>query len=136
MMAEAPPIKEITKTEATLLVLFIPSVDRMLQPIDQGSWEKAALQVLGECFDGATAFPKGRGVWRDKQQGGRLIFDEPVVIHCYTNKEALDKHVDKLREFLLKLGSETNQGAVGIVLDRTYMEIQFPLKEKNHGEQR
>ncbi len=48
-----------------------------------------ALKVLGECFGGATAFPQGKGVWRDDAQGGKLLFDEPVVIQCYTNEDAL-----------------------------------------------
>src|SRR5262249_8832719 len=58
-----------SKAASTLLVLFIPSKDRDSQPIDQGYWVNEALRVLGECFGGATAFPQGRGVWRDDAQG-------------------------------------------------------------------
>ena len=58
-----------TKTEGTLLVLFIPSVDRASQPIDQETWVSRALEVLGRLFGGATAFPQGRGVWKDNAEG-------------------------------------------------------------------
>jgi hypothetical protein len=64
-----------TKAESTLLTLFIPSVDRDSQPIDQKKWEQAALELLGSYFGGATAFPKGRGVWRDDEQGGKLVYE-------------------------------------------------------------
>jgi hypothetical protein len=69
-----------SKAAAALLVLFIPSRDRLNKAIDQRFWVEEALNVLGTLFGGATAFPKGRGIWRDDAQGGKLSFDEPVVI--------------------------------------------------------
>jgi len=134
-MAENFEIPDAVKSESTLLTLFIPSVDRDSQPIDQVKWENTTLEMLGSCFNGATAFPKGRGVWRDDQQAGKLIFDETIVVHCYTNLEALEKHRNALREFLNRLGVEGNQGAVGLVIDRTYLEIRFPRSagEAPHG---
>jgi hypothetical protein len=71
-----------SKAASALLVLFIPSKDRSNRPIDQGFWVEEALNVLGKLFGGATAFPQGRGIWRDDAQGGKLLFDEPVVIQC------------------------------------------------------
>jgi len=35
----------------------------------------------------------------------------------------------KLREFLHRLGREAKQGAIGLVIDRDYLEIGFPLDE-------
>jgi hypothetical protein len=115
------------KTASTLLVLYLPSKDRLDQAIDQLYWVNETLRVLGECFGGATAFPRGKGVWRDDAQGGKLLFDEPVVIQCYTSEEALDRELDRLRVFLFRLGTESRQGAVGLVIDRDYLEIAFPL---------
>jgi hypothetical protein len=126
---------EASQSESTLLVLFIPSVDRNLVAIDQPLWVGKALEVLGSCFRGATAFPQGDGVWRDDAQGGKLIFDEPTVIQCYTNEQALEREAASLRAFLMELGTQTNQGAVGFVIDRDYLEIRFPLRESNHGEE-
>jgi hypothetical protein len=40
-------IPNVSKFESILVVLFIPSVDRNQQMIDQGSWAIAALEVLG-----------------------------------------------------------------------------------------
>jgi hypothetical protein len=118
-----------TKAASTLLVLFIPSRDRANEPIDQDFWVSEVLAVLGRVIGGATAFPQGRGVWRDDAQGGRLLFDEPVVIQCYTSVEVLDQRADDLKEFLYRMGREARQGAIGLVIDRDYLEIGFPLEQ-------
>lgn len=119
-----------SKAASTLLVLFIPSKDRSDEPIDQALWVGEALRVLGTLFGGATAFPQGKGVWRDDAQGGRLLFDEPVVIQCYTSEAALDQQAPALRDFLHRMGREARQGAIGLVIDRDYLEIGFPLEER------
>jgi hypothetical protein len=118
-----------SKCASTLLVLFIPSHDRTGQAIDQAFWVNQALSVLGALFGGATAFPQGKGVWRNDAQGGRLLFDEPVVIQCYTGGEVLERQAAGLRDFLHRMGREARQGAAGFVIDRDYLEIGFPLEE-------
>lgn len=118
-----------SKTASTLLVLYIPSKDRFNRPIDQERWVNEALRVLGTLFGGATAFPQGKGIWRDDARGGKLLLDEPVVIQCYTREAALEEQAPALREFLHRMGREAQQGAVGLVIDRDYLEIGFPLTE-------
>jgi hypothetical protein len=83
--------------------------------------------MLGTHFRGGTAFPQGHGVWRDDAQGGMLLCDNPVVIQCYTSEELLERRGLELRTFLVRLGTETRQGAVGLVIDRDYLEIEFPM---------
>lgn len=106
-----------------LIVLFVPSVDREETAIDQEAWVTASLKMLGTYFRGGTAFPQGRGVWRDDAREGRWVFDEPTVVQCYTTEALADEHLDVLRDFLVQMGRATNQGAVGIVIDREYYEI-------------
>ena len=77
-----------------------------------------------------TAHPRGKGVWRDDDQGGKLLFDEPVVVQCYTSAEAMRRQAGALREFLIRMGTECRPGAVGFVIDRDYLEIRFPLTRK------
>lgn len=131
--------KELAKTlgakkgAATLLVLFIPSVDRFEQPIDQETWVDRALNFLGSAFGGATAFPKAKGVWRDDDRANELVFDEPVIINCYTSEKLIEEQADELRTFLLEMGTETQQGAVGLVIDHDYLEIAFPLEGQTNG---
>ena len=113
---------------ADLLVLFIPSHDRDVQPIDQDEWVEKALQFLGEAFHSRTAFPKARGVWRDDERDGHLVFDEPVIIQCYTSLKLLTSKSQELGAFLTDMGRQTRQGAVGFVINNEYFEIPFPLE--------
>jgi len=76
---------------------------------------------------GATAFPRGLGVWRDDAQGGKLVWGKPVLIQCYTDEATLEQNANPLRNLLINMGTETNQDAVGFVVDQDYYEIHFPL---------
>lgn len=114
----------LRRSEATTqLILFIPSVDRDSNPINQRLWIHDALQWLGMNFGGATAFPRGLGVWRDDARGGHLVFDRTVVLFCYTTDEAIKQNEQNLREFMLGMGRETNQGSVAFVIDRYFIEL-------------
>jgi len=115
------------KSESNLLVLYLPSADRYGIPLGRKEQERWVRKVLGKHMGGATAFPRGTGVWRDDAQGGELVWDKPVVIQCYTNERTLEEKAGELRKFLLALGRQTKQGAVGFVIDRDYYEIRFPL---------
>lgn len=117
-----------SKAASALLVLFIPSKDRHNQEIDQPYWVEEALNTLGTLFGGATAFPQGRGIWRDDAQGGVLLFDEPVVIQCYSSAHVLEDKIGALSDFLHRMGREARQGAIGLVISGEYFEIGFPLE--------
>ena len=107
-----------------LLVLFVPSVERDgVTGVDQEYWAAASLGVLGRQFGGATAYPKAKGVWRDDEQGGTLVEDEPVVVHCYTTPEDIENDA-KLGSFCRRMGREANQGEVGLVVGDEYFAIQ------------
>ena len=110
-----------------LVVLFIPSVERDgLSAIDQPRWVDAALEMFGRVFGGATAFPKAKGVWRDDEAGGRLVLDEPIVVHCYTTPADMedDRKLGALGDFCRTLGRETRQGEVGVVVGDEYFAIR------------
>lgn len=103
--------------------IFLPSVTRDERPLPggQAAWVEECLSVLGRLFGGATAFPPGRGVWRDDERGGRLVFDETVIVLAYVAEELLTGAAGtELHEWLLKFGRETDQGEVGVVVDGTY----------------
>jgi hypothetical protein len=125
-----------SKAASTLLVMFVPSMNRDNEEIDQPYWVEEALNSLGTLFGGATAFPRGRGVWRDDAQGGVLLFDEPVVIQCYTSEHMLEERMPALRDFLHRMGREAHQGAVGVVIDGDYFEIAFPLDKSPRPKRR
>ena len=111
-------------------MLFVPSKDRDGRDIDHDSWVTSALETLGILFRGATAYPRARGVWRDDERKGVLRYEEPTVVTCYADPAALtDTARSRLRGFLHRLGRETNQGEVGIVIgDKYYGITEFDSK--------
>jgi hypothetical protein len=112
--------------KAVLIVLFVPSVDRDSQPIEQELWMTRSLELFGGLFGGATAFPKARGVWRDDRRGGRLVWDEPVIVHCYASRTDIQRATSQVAigEFCAEMCRATNQGEVGLVIDNVYHAIQ------------
>jgi hypothetical protein len=114
-------------SKRVLVVLFVPSVERDGKTeISQDSWVAAALTMFGSVFGGATAYPKARGVWRDDERGGVLVFDEPVVVHCYTTPVLIstEENLGRLGAFCRKMGRDTNQGEIGLVIGDEYLAIQ------------
>jgi hypothetical protein len=82
-MPDFGELLQATTSGASLLVLFIPSADRdgdSLGKKEQKRWVRKALKLLGQRFGGGTAFPRGWGTWRDDAQGGRLVWDWPVLL--------------------------------------------------------
>lgn len=108
---------------ALQLTVFIPSVDRVGVAIDQLFWREETLRTLGRLFRGATAFPPGRGVWRDDVTG-ELIFDDTVMVTCYVpNSEFRGAALQAFRAHLHRLGREARQGEVGVVIGNEYYGI-------------
>jgi hypothetical protein len=110
-----------------LVVLFVPSVERNgTTAIDQQRWVDASLEMFGRVFGGATAYPKAKGLWRDDECSGALVMDEPVVVHCYTTPADIqdDANLAALAAFCRKMGRETRQGEIGLVVGNEYFAIR------------
>lgn len=110
-----------------LAVLFVPSVERDgTTPVSQEHWVETALVVFGQLFGGATAYPRARGVWRDDERGGVLIKDEPVVVHCYTTPADITDagRLGQLGSFCRRMGRETHQGEIGLVIGDEYLAFR------------
>jgi len=109
---------------ASLVVVFVPSKDRDGQPIDQEYWVNEILQTLGRLFRGATAYPRGKGVWRDDQRGGTLLTEEPVLVFSYVADPDLSiEALGDLYKTLSRMGREAKQGEIGVVIDGKYFGI-------------
>jgi hypothetical protein len=105
-------------------MVFVPTADRTGKRIKGPSWTTPTLSALGKLFRGATAYPKGRGVWRDDDAEGNLVFDDTTIVFSYVAPADLTPAaLQELRAFLHRLGRETNQGEVGLVLDGKYLGI-------------
>jgi hypothetical protein len=108
----------------SLVVVFVPSKDRDGQPIDQDYWVDEVLTTLGRLFRGATAYPRGRGVWRDDEKGGALLREEPVIVFSYAPEGTMTAAaLGELYKTLSRLGRGARQGEVGVVIDGRYYGI-------------
>jgi hypothetical protein len=93
--------------------------------VDQDRWVEGALEMLGRVFGGATAYPRARGIWRDDERRGALVKDEPVLIHCYMRPDHISDEANQaeLSSFCRRMGRETNQGEIGLVIGDEYFAI-------------
>ncbi len=110
-----------------LVVLFVPSVERDgTTAVEQERGVEAALEMFGEVFGGATAYPRGKGIWRDDERAGHLVWDEPVIVHCYMDPEDFEAPEKQgvLAAFCRRMGRETHQGQIGLVVDDEYIAIR------------
>ncbi len=121
-MAEIANILQAdTPSGSSQVILFVPSKDRAGHEIDQAYWVDEGLRVVGQLFRGGTAFPPGKGVWRDDVRGGQLLFETTVMILSFADPNGLTQFtLLELKKFLMRLGRETNQGEVGVVIDGIY----------------
>src|SRR5688572_11500249 len=103
-------------TGTSPFVLFVPSVTRSGDTVDHDYWVDEALSLFASLFRGATAYPRGRGRWRDDERGGSLVADEPTVVTCCAvPQDITGEALARVRGFLHRLGREADQGEVGIV---------------------
>jgi hypothetical protein len=113
-----------------LIVIFVPSKDRDGQAIDQDYWVDEVLSALGRLFRGATAYPRGRGVWRDDERNGALLKEEPVIVFTYAAEEAVTvPSLEELYRTLSRMGRDARQGEIGVVIDGKYYGITDYARE-------
>jgi hypothetical protein len=79
----------------------------------------------GGCSEAPRRSRRLKGVWRDDNRGGQLVFDDTQMVISYVAEGLLQDQavVDQLKEFLWRLGREADQGEVGIVVSGTYIGI-------------
>jgi hypothetical protein len=102
------------------VILFIPSHARDKTKLrDQDRWASDALELMGKLFGGATGFTGLCGIWRDDENGGNLLDDQPIMIQSLAKREdvANPEKIEELASFLKNMGKTTKQGAVAIVIN-------------------
>jgi hypothetical protein len=116
--------------QQVLVILIIPSHERAnpgeesKKLTNQEFWADAALELFAEPFDGATAFNTYAGIYRDKVRGVDLK-DKPILVESYTEIQRVND-LDTLTElvsFMKRIGRETNQAAVAVVINNVFHEI-------------
>jgi hypothetical protein len=105
------------------LAVYVPNKDRTGREIgNQRRWVLEALGLLGKIGGGATAMPPAEGVWLDEQ--GQFVWENPVIAYTYIKPAEFLANLPQLREFLHRMGRETNQGEVVFEFDDQLYRIR------------
>jgi hypothetical protein len=103
--------------------VYIPNKDRDGQEIgNQRKWVLEAIRLLSEINGGATAMPPVEGSWLNDQ--GQIIWENPVVVYSFVRPDQFLSDLPRLREFLHRLGRETNQGEIAFEFDGRFYRIR------------
>lgn len=89
---------------------------------NQRRWVLEALALLGEIGGGATAMPPVEGTWMNEK--GEFVWENPVVVYSYIRSNDFISKLSQLREFLHRMGRETNQGEIAFEFDRVFYRIR------------
>lgn len=114
-----------------VVALFVPSHDRKNAPVpNQKQWADAALAMFGELFEGATAFQHLRGVYQP--EGEKALFDDPIMIQTLTARKNVEDEAKLLHfaQFCRRMGRNTNQAAVGVIVNNYFIDIRIPHDER------
>lgn len=105
-----------------VLRLYIPNKDRHSKEFGtQRKWVLEAANLLSEIGGGCTIMPAVEGIWLDEQ--GIAVWENPVVIYTYVKPKNFLENLPRLREFLHRLGRETDQGEIVIEYDEQFFRI-------------
>jgi hypothetical protein len=103
--------------------VYIPNKDRHGQEIgNQRKWVLEAIRLLSEVNGGATAMPPVEGGWLNDQ--GEIIWENPVLVYSFIRPVPFIQSLPRLREFLHRMGRETNQGEVAFEFDGRFYRIR------------
>jgi hypothetical protein len=108
-----------------MIAIFVPSKDRKDKEIlDKAIWEKAALDLFGKLFTGATSFTNLSGIYQPKREG-RPLYDNPTMVQSLTATENIMDEADllELAEFCHHMGERTNQASIGVVINNKFVDI-------------
>lgn len=110
-------------TSTQVLTLYIPNKDRDGNEFGtQRKWVLGAAHLLAQIGGGVTVMPACEGGWLNPETA-QVIWEAPVVVYTYVKPELFLSWLPKLREFLHRLGRETNQGELAVEFDGSFYRI-------------
>ena len=125
-IAQAKALGSEIELGNVLFVVFIPSKDKNGKDLrDTELWTSAAGDKLTDLFGGHTEMPPAKGKWYN-EESKKIVAESVVLIHSYASEaKANDENrIKALAEFLHRMGRETNQGEVAVVIDGVFHRIR------------
>lgn len=107
---------------AQSFTIYVPNKDRNgVETGDQRKWVLEALQLLTRLNGGATAMPPAEGVWGNER--GEQVWEHPIVVYSFIRPAEFYAALPAIREFVHRMGRETNQGEVVVEMDGLFFRI-------------
>lgn len=105
------------------VAIFIPSCDRNGASIDHDYWRNEAVRLLSTLFGGATSL-NSFGGWCDVERGGQIIEEKNSIVFSFMDEDDwTESNVIQIRDFAFRMGREAKQGAIGLHVMGSYLEI-------------
>ena len=112
-----------TDTSSQCFSIYVPNKDQAGAEIgNQRKWVLEAIRLLSEINGGATAMPPVEGGWLSDE--GETIWENPVVVYSFIRPDEFASNLPRIREFLHRMGRETNQGEIAIEFDGRFSRIR------------
>ena len=103
--------------------IYVPNKDRHGNEIgNQRKWVLEASRLLSEINGGATAMPPVEGGWLNDE--AEIIWENPVLVYSFIKPAEFLANLARLREFLHRMGRETNQGEIAFEFDGRFYRIR------------
>jgi hypothetical protein len=128
---QPPPVEQVNLPAALgadegysiqCFTIYVPNKDQLGAEIgNQRKWVLEALKLLTELNGGASGLPPVEGGWRGNN--GVIIWESPVIVYSFIDPVVFFKNLPRVREFLHRMGRETNQGEVAFEFDGSFFRI-------------
>jgi len=114
---------EDVKLKREFLAVFVPSRTRDGDSIDHQRWRNETVRLMSGLFGGATSLA-AYGGWLDEERNDEIKEEGVSIVWSFYEREEWDEEAaTQVRDFVYRMGGETKQGAVGLVLMGHYIEI-------------
>lgn len=92
---------------------------------DQQLWADAAGDLLTELYGGSTQMPAAKGKWFNDETS-EVITEKVVLLHSYAplGHAEDEARLGKLARFLHRMGIETQQGEIAVLIEGQFHRIR------------